>query len=595
MLSSFHHTIISVASVVLLFASLAYADSVETALMPGQVIEGHAKWEESCTKCHKRFDKAAQTQLCLDCHKDVRKDADEKQGFHGRLKERQECKDCHTEHKGRTENIAPINEQTFDHAKTDFLLSGAHANPKKADCKACHKPKQKYREAPSTCYACHKKDDKHKGRAGEGCKDCHTEHNWTDMRFDHNKTRYPLRGKHVQAACKDCHANDRYKDTPVDCYSCHKKDDKHKGQEGTKCEECHDERSWKKAPFDHNKSRFPLMGKHQTVQCKQCHLTPAFKDAPSDCYACHKKDDKHKGSYGEKCETCHAERDWKTITFDHGLHTKYPLFGRHIHLKCDACHKGHLYKDKTPVDCYACHKKDDKHKGRFGNKCVSCHTERDWKAILFEHDRDTTYPLKGYHHKLKCESCHKGQLYKDKTPTDCYACHKNDDIHGSRFGEKCEKCHGELSWKTVAFDHDRDTRYPLNGKHRLTTCESCHAGPLYNSKTPTDCYSCHKNGDVHKKRLGILCEDCHNSRDWKLWDFDHDTRTHFKLDGGHKGLDCYDCHRQSMGKKVTAPNTCVACHKKDDKHEGGLGQQCDRCHLTSSWNTLKPGAGSLRR
>ena len=35
----------------------AWADNVETALMPGQVIEGHAKWEEDCTKCHKRFDK----------------------------------------------------------------------------------------------------------------------------------------------------------------------------------------------------------------------------------------------------------------------------------------------------------------------------------------------------------------------------------------------------------------------------------------------------------------------------------------------------------------------------------------------------------
>lgn len=586
---------ITVAAVALLSASLAHADSVETALMPGPVIEGHAKWEDSCTKCHKRFDKAAQTTLCLDCHKDVRKDVNDKQGFHGRFQGRHECKDCHTEHKGRTENIAPINERTFDHGRTEFLLSGAHANSKKVDCKACHKPRQKYRDAPSACYACHKKDDKHKGRVGESCKDCHTENNWTDVRFDHHKTRYPLRGKHIQVACKECHANDRYKDTPVDCYACHKKDDKHNGQEGTKCEQCHDERSWKKAPFDHNKSRFPLMGKHETIECKQCHLTPAFKNTPSNCYACHKKDDKHKGSYGDKCETCHAERDWKTIIFDHGVHTKYPLFGRHIPLKCESCHKGHLYKDKTPVDCYACHKKDDKHKGGFGDKCASCHTEREWRAILFQHDRDTTYPLKGYHLKLKCESCHKGQLYKDRTPTDCYACHKRDDIHGSRFSEKCEKCHGEVSWKSVTFDHDRDTKYPLIGRHRLTTCEGCHTVPLYSSKTTTDCYACHKSADVHKRRLGVLCEDCHNSRDWKLWDFDHDTRTRFKLDGGHKGLDCYDCHRESMRRKVTAPDTCVACHKKDDKHGGGLGQQCDRCHLTASWNTIKSGTGSLRR
>ena len=589
-----HYLALVFAGVLFFLPSPVRADNVETALMPGQVIEGHAKWEEDCSKCHKRFDKSAQPQLCLDCHKDVRKDVEGKQGFHGRFKEQRACKECHTEHKGRTENIAPINEQTFNHAQTDFALRGAHANPKKVECKACHTAKAKYRNAPSSCYACHKKDDKHKGRVGEGCGDCHTETNWKEVRFDHDKTRYKLRNKHIEVPCKDCHANDRYKETPMDCYSCHKKDDKHKGQEGTKCEECHDDRSWKKTPFDHNKSRFPLLGKHQTVECKKCHLTPAFKDTPMDCYSCHKKDDKHKGRYGEKCETCHAERDWKTITFDHTLHTRYPLFGRHIGVKCESCHKGHLYKDKTPIDCYACHKKDDVHKGRYSEKCVTCHTERDWKAMLFEHDRDTTYPLKGYHRKTKCDSCHKGQLYRDKTPTDCYACHKKDDIHHSNFSEKCERCHGESNWKAPTFDHDRDTKYPLLGKHRLTTCENCHMGQLYKDKTPTECYTCHKKDDVHKRRLGTKCEECHNTRDWKIWDFNHDIRTTFKLDGGHKGIGCYDCHRQPMDK-VTAPSACVGCHKKDDKHEGVLGPQCERCHETSAWKTIKRGAGMLRR
>ncbi|HSA60757.1 MAG TPA: hypothetical protein VLE03_00835 [Nitrospiraceae bacterium] len=577
-----------------ILTSYAWADTVETALMPGQVIEGHAKWEDTCTKCHKRFDKAAQTSLCLDCHKDVRKDVELKQGSHGRFKEQRECKECHTEHKGRTENIAPITEQTFEHERTDFPLRGAHANAKKVECKACHKPKIKYREAPSECYSCHKKDDKHKGKVGSACADCHSDRNWKDIRFDHDTTRYKLRNKHVEVPCKDCHANDRYKETPMDCYSCHKKDDKHKGQEGTKCEECHDDRSWKKTPFDHNKARFPLMGKHATVECKKCHQTPAFKDAPSDCYSCHKKDDKHKGTYGDKCETCHGESDWKTITFDHDLHSKYPLRGRHVTTKCESCHKGQLYKDKTPVDCYACHKKDDKHKGCFSEKCESCHTERDWKVLLFEHDRDTSYLLKGYHRKTKCDSCHTGTLYKDKTPTECHTCHKKDDIHRSNFGTKCEKCHDEHKWKTIAFDHDRDTKYPLLGKHRTTNCESCHAGRLYQDKTPTACYACHKNDDVHRRRLGTECQDCHSLRGWKLWDFDHDTRTKFKLDGGHKGLDCYACHSRRMDKKVTASSSCVSCHKKDDKHDGSFGAQCDRCHETSFWKTIKAGTGMFR-
>jgi hypothetical protein len=525
-LASSNYLPIGLLGALMLIPSLAWADNVESALMPGQVIEGHAKWEEDCTKCHKRFDKAAQNTLCQDCHKDVRKDIEQKQGSHGRFKELRECKECHTEHKGRTENIAPITEQTFDHERTDFPLKGAHANAKKVECKACHKPKFKYRDAPSDCYSCHKKDDKHKGKVGNACADCHTDRNWKEIRFDHDKTRYKLRNKHVEVPCKDCHANDRYKQTPMDCYSCHKKDDKHKGQEGTKCEECHDDQSWKKSPFDHNKSRFPLMGKHAKTECKKCHLTPAFKDAPMDCYSCHKKDDKHKGAYGEKCETCHAENDWKTITFDHDLHSKYPLRGRHIMTKCESCHTGHLYKDKTPADCNACHKKDDKHKGQFTEKCERCHTERDWRVLLFE--------------------------------------------------------------------HDHDTKYPLRGKHRTTTCESCHTGRLYQDKTPTTCYACHKNVDVHGRRLGTECQDCHSLRDWKLWDFDHDTRTQFKLDGGHKERDCYACHTERMDKKVKSSTSCVSCHKKDDKHDGSFGPQCDRCHETTLWKTIKPGIRMFR-
>ena len=71
MLVSRHYVPLSLLGTLMLMAAPAWADNVETALMPGQVIEGHAKWEEDCTKCHKRFDKAAQNTLCQDCHKDI--------------------------------------------------------------------------------------------------------------------------------------------------------------------------------------------------------------------------------------------------------------------------------------------------------------------------------------------------------------------------------------------------------------------------------------------------------------------------------------------------------------------------------------------
>lgn len=68
----------------------------------------------------------------------------------------------------------------------------------------------------------------------------------------------------------------------------------------------------KKDPtFDHNKTRFPLTGKHKRVTCENCHKT-TLKDTPRDCIACHKKDDVHRGRR-PKCENCHVTTDWGTI------------------------------------------------------------------------------------------------------------------------------------------------------------------------------------------------------------------------------------------------------------------------------------------
>lgn len=59
----------------------AHADSANDLLMPGQVIQGHMKYESECSNCHKPYDKAAQSGLCKDCHKDIGKDIAEKHGF----------------------------------------------------------------------------------------------------------------------------------------------------------------------------------------------------------------------------------------------------------------------------------------------------------------------------------------------------------------------------------------------------------------------------------------------------------------------------------------------------------------------------------
>ncbi|MBI5890457.1 MAG: cytochrome C [Nitrosomonadales bacterium] len=508
------------AAAVFACAMQARADSASDLLLPGKVIQGHLKYESECNNCHKPYDKEAQSGLCKDCHKDVAKDIDERQGYHGLMQEEKPCKECHTDHKGRDARVAKLNTVGFDHATTGYILKGAHLNGKVL-CRDCHPPQKKYRDAPTKCNSCHEKADKHKGGLGP------------------------------------------------------------------ECQNCHEEKDWKTTHYDHSKTKFDLLGKHKEIKCKACHINEKYKDTPKLCNDCHKKDDKHKGDFGLKCETCHNETSWKEILFDHDKATKYPLLGKHRDAKCVACHKGDIYKNKLKTDCNSCHRKDDKHKGSFGLKCESCHTERNWKEIPFDHDKKTKYPLLGKHRDVKCNGCHKGDLYKDKLKADCYSCHKKDDKHEGQEGKKCETCHHEQSWKKTDFDHLL-SRYPLTGKHLITECKKCHLSARYKD-AKSDCWSCHEKQDVHKRTLGTECETCHNTRDWKSWDFDHD-KTDFKLDGKHKDIRCAECHKSPVIKNLKQAASCVKCHDKDDKHDGAYGVRCEQCHIGTLWKTIKVGS-----
>src|SRR5512136_3207643 len=73
------------------------------------------------------------------------------------------------------------------------------------------------------------------------CENCHTFTAWTPLRgipeFDHNKTRYPLRGLHASVACKQCHVSLVFTNVGTKCADCHA--DIHRRQMGANCESCH--------------------------------------------------------------------------------------------------------------------------------------------------------------------------------------------------------------------------------------------------------------------------------------------------------------------------------------------------------------------
>jgi hypothetical protein len=169
----------------------------------------------------------------------------------------------------------------------------------------------------------------------------------------------------------------------------------------------------------------------------------------------------------------------------------------------------------------------------------------------------------------------------------CTGCH--EDPHHGEFKEQqaklrangtplgCEACHNVRSWADVnGFDHSK-TKFPLLGAHRAVKCGDCHKVPVGKKEiqfkdTSQVCEDCHK--DAHDGQFAKAgktpCADCHDSQRWVPSTFNHDTRTHFPLQGGHEGVACDKCHKQTRmvdAKPVIvykqAPSKCSDCHGPD--------------------------------
>ncbi len=57
----------------------------------------------------------------------------------------------------------------------------------------------------------------------------------------------------------------------------------------TNCGACHTPEGWRPVSFAHDRTGFPLEGRHRDVSCKACHRTSSFADPlPRACSACHR-------------------------------------------------------------------------------------------------------------------------------------------------------------------------------------------------------------------------------------------------------------------------------------------------------------------
>ena len=343
-----------------------------------------------CARCHVGGRYAGTPLDCYSCHRD-KYQATSKPN-HGAAGFPTQCESCHS-----TNSWTPA---TFDHNRTRFPLSGAHA---KVDCARCHVG-GRYAGTATDCYSCHRAN--YDGTSNPNhqtsgfpttCGSCHSTNGWRPATsIDHNTTRFPLTGAHQRVDCTRCHVGGKYAGTSTDCYSCHRanydgtSNPSHKAAGfATSCESCHSTNAWRPASFDHNKSRFPLTGAHKNVDCTRCHPGGKYAGTPTACYSCHKSNydgttnPNHAGAgFPTNCDSCHTTSGWKPATFDHDGRY-FPIYsGKHRGKwsSCSDCHKN--AGNYKAFECILCHsnksKIDSDHKDVKGytyssQACYKCH------------------------------------------------------------------------------------------------------------------------------------------------------------------------------------------------------------------------------
>ena len=447
---------------------------------------------------------------CEECHEDAHRGS-----FDGRsLPEDPEgtCAVCHL-----TDAFHLYREEVFDHGRwTGFVLHGAH---ERTDCESCH-PRAAEPDAtgrrfgfvdehfegdPSRCATCH--PDVHRGAfdapglpaemAGrEGCARCHGDEEFRTLvaAFDHEIwTGFELAGAHEEAECTACHrpgpasavldrrlgfVEEHYPGDPSKCVTCHA--DVHRGAfarapaaggSPPDCNRCHSVAAF--APpeiaFDHDTwTAFPLRGAHAQTACGDCHgPAPAEPAGRSFGFAT----DRYRGSWS-RCETCHRDPHA-------GGFVRRPAAGPGGESGCAACHRETSF--------------------------------RDLKLRSFHHGEWTGFELDGAHAEAACSACHPALPGRDPRTgrrtarargTDCASCHA--DPHAGQFARAgrtdCTSCHRTgPDFHALDFDHDRDSRFPLDEVHASLDCSACHRPwPVGGGREV-----------VRYKPLGTRCQDCH--------------------------------------------------------------------------------------
>ncbi len=540
------------------------------------LVGNHAK--SDCGSCHtdyKQLNFSVNGVTCYTCHTANYNSA--RNPNHIAANYSRNCDECHRS------STPTWRSSQFRH--DSFPLEQGH---KIEDCFACHKSGV-FTGLSKDCYSCH--NDKFSATSNPNhitakfstnCSECHAPTVWTESKFNHNLTTFPLTGKHTAVSCIECHKNGNYSSISKECKSCHDGAAaavvtvNHKlGNFSQVCTDCHTTSAWKPSSFTHDATPFPLTGLHITQLCNRCH-TAVYSGTSKECKTCHlaamnaATNPDHKiSNFPQVCTTCHTTTVWKPSSFNHGA-TAFPLTGAHVTQFCNKCHATQFAGTKT--DCYSCHQAaytsavNPNHvTGGYPKDCVQCHNSNAWKPATFNHNA-TAFPLTGAHQTTECIKCHAAGY--TGTTKDCKTCHltamnaaTNPDHKVTNFPQVCTACHTTSDWK---FDHGTGTS---------VDCYSCHQPAYVNSTNPN-----HVAGGYP-----TTCKTCHTTTAWIPSNFNH-TATGFTIDGGHTTVTCGQCH---PGNITRVDPACKTCHTPkytattNPSHTAlSISLDCVTCHTT---------------
>jgi len=501
----------------------------------------------------------------------------------------------------------------FNHNKTGFPLTGAHA---RVQCETCHAGGV-FKGTATDCAGCHTvgrrvvapaKSNSHIITTAS-CETCHTNAvTFLGARYNHigvlpktcltchnGRTAPGKPNNHIATSlsCDSCHRTSSWLPAgfdhapPLDnCDTCHKAGGKAKGvpanhvvvAPGQACDACHKSgfTTFLGAFFDHTSQN--------TTVCTTCHV--------AGTYGAKTKPTGHIPTGSANCDTCHVGTGYVSFagsTMNHNAVTT---------IVCSTCHNGAYVSQKGTLGLGAL-PKNSGHIATGTKECGDCHLGRSsFLGGLFDHA--TASPAVAG----RCNSCHDGIKALGKTNTathngtsaQCDTCHTNTQGYttfaGAVFnhvnvanicgtchlgqsagvktktqnhipttGNACDSCHG-TSNNYTSFVATGMTNAKIHNSSTWTTCLTCHNGSYVSQGTGIDATGARAMPNGHVSTSGAACSGCHATTAWLPAGFNHT---------GVVAGTCGTCHIPGTNGAKTKPagtahipvsgNACDACHK----------------------------------